>query len=329
MKHITICNAGTHIGIEHELLLIKEQKKPLVQYPLNRVRTISIAKKGVSVSSNLIISCAQRGIKVFYHNYTGRTVAVLSGSGLHADSRARVNQILFLQDVLKKGMLSQKIALGKIKNQRAVLLYFRKQSSSDETIKTLGQAAEKLKQTTTHLFDKKTNITDRDILMGIEGSCGRVYWDALRRAKLLPKSFSSREGRGSSEVTNSCLNYAYAILESYVQSTLLNAGLEIFEGFYHVPRPGKPSLVLDLMEEYRAWVCDRNIIKMRFELGKIDAMSTAIKRRVISSVNQTFDKRYRYKGKRMRLETILQRQCYRLAGEFCGKSSYRPYTFKW
>ena len=40
----------------------------------------------------------------------------------------------------------------------------------------------------------------------------------------------------------------------------MNAGLEPFAGFLHVDRSGKPSLVLDLMEEFRQPVVDRAIL---------------------------------------------------------------------
>ena len=81
--------------------------------------------------------------------------------------------------------------------------------------------------------------------MGIEGVCANLYWNALIRAGLMPDSFKYREGRGSRERANSALNYAYAILESYVWSALDNAGFELYEGMLHTDRPGKASLVLD------------------------------------------------------------------------------------
>jgi CRISPR-associated protein Cas1 len=45
-----------------------------------------------------------------------------------------------------------------------------------------------------------------------------------------------------------------------VWGAVVNAGLEPFAGFLHVDRPGKPSLVLDLIEEFRQPVVDRTVI---------------------------------------------------------------------
>ena len=91
--------------------------------------------------------------------------------------------------------------------------------------------------------------------MGYEGAAATLYWQALRTAGLVPETFLTREGRGSVEIVNAALNYGYAILQSYIWSALDNAGFELYAGFLHRRRPGKPSLVLDVMEEYRAMGC--------------------------------------------------------------------------
>jgi len=56
---------------------------------------------------------------------------------------------------------------------------------------------------------------------------------------------------------NSALNYGYGILYGQVWGAVMNAGFEPFAGFLHLDRPGKPSLVLDLIEEFRQPIVDR------------------------------------------------------------------------
>ena len=76
-------------------------------------------------------------------------------------------------------------------------------------------------------------------------------------------SLSPNEGRGSQEINNAMLNLGYAVLSSYILNAIINAGLEPYLGIMHGQRPGKMALVLDMMEEYRAWVVDRAVIKLR------------------------------------------------------------------
>jgi CRISPR-associated protein Cas1 len=69
---------------------------------------------------------------------------------------------------------------------------------------------------------------------------------------------------------NSALNYGYGILYTQVWGALMNAGLEPFAGFLHVDRPGKPSLVLDVIEEFRQPIVDRAVIAMLTKGVKIE-----------------------------------------------------------
>ncbi len=103
----------------------------------------------------------------------------------------------------------------------------------------------------------------RGELMGLEGTGGRLYWKQI--GNMLPdelgfegRSHYSRKRRP--DAVNAALNYGYGILTSHVWGAAMNAGLEPFAGFLHVDRSGKPSLVLDLMEEFRQPVVDRAIL---------------------------------------------------------------------
>jgi len=130
-------------------------------------------------------------------------------------------------------------------------------------------------------------------------------------------------------VTNAALNYGYSILEKFCWSALENAGLELYAGLLHVDRPGKPSLVLDFMEEYRAWVVDRNIIKLRARLGKETSLTPDLKTEIINGIDATMSAFITHRGKKVRLENIMQRQAYRLAGAMTDGKRYKSIRFKW
>ena len=121
----------------------------------------------------------------------------------------------------------------------------------------------------------------------------------------------------------------YSILEKFCWSALENAGLELYAGLLHVDRPGKPSLVLDFMEEYRAWVVDRNIIKLRARLGKETSLTPDLKTEIINGIDATMSAFITHRGKKVRLENIMQRQAYRLAGAMTDGKRYKSIRFKW
>lgn len=318
MKHLIISEFGTFIGLEAGRLVVKN-KEDKKYFPLNRLATVSIAKKGISFSSDLIEQFSLRGIKLFFLDFKGVAHSMLVGANQHAVVQARINQYNFIMN--NSLSLSLKLITAKIKNQRATLSYFNKHHKSDN----LQFAITEMKKVVTSIKNAKS-LND---VLGYEGYAASLYFEALARDRFLSDSFTNREGRGSQEIANSLLNFGYAILSSYILNAITNAGLEPYLGFLHQKRPGKMSLVLDLMEEYRAWVVDRAVIKLREQYKNQTSLDTKLKSALINEIQSTIAKRYFYRGKKIKLEHIIQRQVYRLSGEFAGDHHYKPYIFKW
>jgi CRISPR-associated protein Cas1 len=85
-------------------------------------------------------------------------------------------------------------------------------------------------------------------LLGKRGRSCKYLFDAIGCELLDDLNFSNRIGRGADDIVNSALNYGYAILTSFAWQSVINAGLEPFAGVLHTNRPGKPSLVLDIIK---------------------------------------------------------------------------------
>ena len=325
--HMTIMEYGQFIGVRSECLTVKENDT-VKEYPLNRLKSIQVAKRGVSFSADVVLACANRGIKFFLCDFRNEIVACLAGAHQHAVVRVRQKQFEFLSGE-QVARLAAMVIAGKIKNQRATLLYFKKYHRDKAEI--IDAAAESLKLIAREIATKPWPNYARwtDILLGLEGRAAAQYWRCLMAADLLSGDFDGRVGRRARDLGNQCLNFGYAILATYVWNALINAGLEPYAGFFHTPRAGKPSLVLDMMEEYRAWVVDRNVIKRRGELRGKSELTAAIKRRLIADIHKTFTTKYYYHRRKMRLESILQRQTYHLAGVFSGDRQYKNYRFRW
>ncbi len=327
MQHLTLTEYGQFIGIRSECLTVKEDGT-MKEYPLNRLKSIQVAKRGVSFSSDVIIACAHRGIKFFLSDFKNETVACLAGTQQHAVVRVRQKQFAYIESAAVP-QLAANVIYAKVRNQRATLLYFKKYHQ--DKVHSINITAEQLKNIAQQIKVKKWQNFARwaDILLGLEGQAANQYWQCLAKNRLLGESFQNRVGRQAQDISNKALNYGYAILTSYIWNALLNAGLEPYAGFFHTQRAGKPSLVLDMMEEYRAWVVDRTIIKHRSMLqGKTD-LSVNIKKQIITDIHKTFNKKYHYHRRKMRLESILQRQIYHLAGTFAGDKQYKSYRFRW
>ena len=177
--------------------------------------------------------------------------------------------------------------------------------------------------------DKAKYVQKFDALLGFEGASANAYFQALRKACFFSSSFEKREGRGSREINNSMLNLGYAVLSSYILNAIVNAGLEPYLGIMHGERPGRMALVLDIMEEYRAWIVDRAVIKLRFQSEGKKYLDSELKKNLITEIQTNCSKKHLYRAKKHKLEHIIQRQIYRLCGHFYGEQKYKPYLFKW
>lgn len=306
--------------------MVREDDHVTAELPLSRLGTVTIAKSGVAFSSDFVREAAVRGIRLFFLDFRGAVIACLCGTAQHATVSVRRAQLTLAEPA--RHVLSIAFVSGKLGNQRALLRYFAKhhEKNGDGPLTTAAKRLQSLRATVRQLpFDPQWESQ----LLGLEGQGSALYFGALKEAGLFPESFVRREGRGSREVTNAALNLGYSILLARVWSCLLNAGLECHAGIYHSDRPGKPSLVLDAMEEHRPFVVDRVVVAMRAQLDADPSFGSELRRKVIARVHEALDRRVPHRGRRLRVETIIQRQAYRLAGAICGGSAYRPVQYPW
>jgi len=112
------------------------------------------------------------------------------------------------------------------------------------------------------------NATSLANLLGIEGNAAKSYFagfplmvpDSRREDGAMGFEFVNRNRRPPSDPINALLSYAYALLTKEVMVACWSAGLDPHLGFYHQAKYGKPSLALDLMEEFRPIIADSTVI---------------------------------------------------------------------
>jgi CRISPR-associated protein Cas1 len=164
--------------------------------------------------------------------------------------------------------LARAFAVGKLLNQAALLKYMAKyrQQVAPETYEMAREAAFRLEHVARRVEEVDGPAADdiRVAVMNLEAQGARHYWTAARHLVTLPPTVEwlARETRGAADLVNQCLNYGYGILYAQVERAVLLAGLDPYAGFLHEDRPGKPSLVLDLVEEFRAQSVDRCVFAL-------------------------------------------------------------------
>lgn len=307
-----------------------------IELPLFRIGEIVVASHGVSVSADLIEACCERGIRLSFLNRSGKPYAMLSSPMLTATVITRREQLAAYGD--ERGVeLARAIVRGKLANQAALLKYFGKYLKTADAdgfdrlskiVKALVSGRSRAAKVAAARIDDA-----REALLSIEGLAGRSYWSGVRILLSEGARFESREHRGAPDPVNSALNYGYGILYTQVWGAVMNAGLEPFAGFLHVDRPGKPSLVLDLVEEFRQPVIDRAVIAA---LNKGTAIETregmltdTSRRTVAASVLERLEAEVNFRGQRHKLKSVVQIQARNVASFLRGGDRYRAFSFKW
>jgi CRISPR-associated protein Cas1 len=307
-----------------------------VELPFFRISEIVVASRGVTISSDLIEECCDRGIRICFLSSGGQPFAMLSSPMLTATVQTRREQMSAYGDA--RGLeLARAIVLGKLKNQANLLKYFGKyqKDAAPDTFKALGDCVRGLVRLCREVRKVSGARVDdsRAALMAIEGASGRLYWAGVRALIGERTGFSNREHRGATDCVNCALNYGYGILYSQVWGALMNAGLEPFAGFLHVDRPGKPSLVLDLIEEFRQPIVDRAVIALAGKGVALEMQAGMLaeqaRQTVAGAVLERLDSEVAFRGRRHLVRSVMQIQARRVASFLRGEGSYRPFSFKW
>lgn len=111
-----------------------------------------------------------------------------------------------------------------------------------------------------HLLAMLPDCTTRDEAMGLEGAAAREYFAALGHILPADLGFTGRNRQPPLDTVNAALSYGYAIILAEAVSALCAAGLDPAIGLFHAEQDNRPSLALDLMEEFRPLVIDQVVV---------------------------------------------------------------------
>lgn len=330
---LLVSGFGLYVGKKSERIVVRKNGKVCAQVPFLKAQEVVIASRGVSFSSDLLEELCARGIRVACMSANGRPVALVTSPLLTATVETRRKQFAAAGNEIGAEFCRWVVA-GKLRNQEKLLRYFGK-SREGEQKKELEATAAALKRLRAEALKAEGGSPDavRPKLLGLEGTGGRLYWERI--GDMLPQElgFEGRRHRGPGDAVNAALNYGYGILYGHVWGAAMNAGLEPFAGFMHVDRSGKPSMVLDLVEEFRQPVVDRAILtwlnkggRLSLSKGMLDSDSREnVAARVLLRLNAA----ERHRGKSHEVRSIIQMQARMAASAMRGTRTYRPFAFQW
>jgi len=314
---------GSYLGMSKNSLTVKVKGKVVAKIPKKQCEQIIIAGKAISISSNMVYLCVQEGIAIDFVD--GRDTPFAS---LLSSKNAYAKMSLMQLEMIEKNkslFLAKKFIQGKAKNQLNYLKYLDRYH--DDVAKKIEMIEEKLKLN----IKSATTVSQ---LMGYEGEISSLYWQSLVTILQEKSNFHGRTTRGAKDLVNVSLNYGYAILYARIQNALLKAGLALHISFLHSLQDGKPTLVYDFIEEFRAFVVDRAVISMinKNEPLKVNEQGVLSKKSsylIVQNVKERLGTYTKYKKASKKVETIIQEQAYLLARHVRGEEKYKPFIGKY
>lgn len=347
IQNLIVEEFGAFISKHSERLIVSKGDEKLAQAPLLHLETVLIANRGVSISADAVRECAERGIPIHFVSGTGNAYASIYSAGLTGTVLTRRAQLEAFR--APRGLqLALSLAQGKLTNQAHLLKYMSKyrKETAPAVYENLRAAAERVLE---HAAELRAMLTRAEVIagtratiddwrfeiLGIEGRGAQTYWEAVKQVLPGELGWEGREGRGARDPVNAALNYGYGILYGQVERALVLAGLDPYAGFTHVDRPGKPSLTLDAIEEFRAPVVDRTIFGMankgfKFERDEKGYLLETTRHTLAEKVLERLESAELFEKKSFALRLILQQQMRHMATFLRGeRDAYEPFVMSW
>lgn len=264
-KHLNtlyITSDDAYIRKERETFVVELNGKKALQAPIHSIENI-VCFGFKPLTPALMAFCAENNVGVSFLSETGRFLARVYGAQ-KGNVLLRKAQYAIADSEPESLRIAQPIVAAKVANYRNLLLRH-KRNHPDECPDEVVSAAVALGERLISI----QNTESLDELRGYEGDCAQIYFGVLSHLIVAQQddfAFRRRSKRPPLDPANALLSFLYAILVNDVRSALETTGLDPQVGFLHQIRSGRPSLALDLMEEFRANLGDRvmlNLINLR------------------------------------------------------------------
>jgi CRISPR-associated endonuclease Cas1 len=319
--HVT--TPGVFIGVGKNRFIVKERGKVTHSIPKAQIERIIINANGVSLSSSVVEACSKAKIPIDFIDYKHTPYAsLMTQDAPLPQTTIRQYEIFFSGEGL---YLAKEFIEGKAKNQINYLKYLNRYH------KTLDAIILKMEKS---LKTMKKEAKKPAEVMGYEGTISASYWQGLHMVVDPSWGFTARVTKGARDTVNSALNYAYAILYGKIQESLVRSGLSLYVSYLHVPDTGKPALVYDMIEEFRAFVVDRTIITMLNrnepirvdETGKLTALA---RKKIAENVFERLGSYTTWKKESRKISNIIQYQSYLLSRHIHSEDKYAAFIGKY
>jgi CRISPR-associated protein Cas1 len=331
---VYISEQGSTIHINSERLLIKKKGKTIEVLLAKYIDQIVIMGN-IQLSTQTIRFLLDRKIDTVFTSlsgkYTGRLVAELG-----KNIQLRKIQLISLNNLQNRLKLAKGVVYAKAYNSRQLLRKFNYIRKSINISKKLNLITAQMKNIE---FAKSI-----DELMGLEGIISSDYFSCFDEIILNEHlKFKKRTRRPPKNEFNALLSFGYTLLLNTVRTAVNIVGLDPYFGALHSESYGRPSIVLDIMEEFRSIIVDyvalsavnkSMISKTDFILDEDDELPVKLsvdgRKKYIRLIEKRLNEKiyFEIKKKKMTFKDIIRYQSYKFAKSIIENKNYEGFLLK-
>jgi len=338
---LVINSFGVFLGKKGERFVIRDASGRRDEVNAADVEEIHLANPGAAISVSAVRLALRHGALIVYGRRDGWPLGFTVPAVLTGTIKTRREQYRAYND-FRGVQLAKSFARAKMFNQAAMLRMLAKnrKNRDPETATRLYGKADKILEFSREIEMVIGDRIDlvRETIVNREAEGARLYWSSI--ASLLPHElgFRGRVTKGAEDPFNMLLNYGYkAVLFTEVWKAVFYAGLDPYAGYLHTDRSGRPSLVLDLMEEFRQEAVDRVILGLVIKgqlkagtvVGRDGKLDKNVSMLVFKALNEKMDDYISYGERKLRLRDAITLQARTVSRYLLGDiPDYIPYTIK-
>lgn len=259
LNSLYIVTPDRYLSLDGENVVINADHTEIGRLPLHNIDSITVFG-GAGASPALMGKCGEYGKQIVFLSRSGRFLSRCEGK-TSGNVLLRREQYRTADDEKRSLEISRLMIAGKIYNSRYVL----NRALRDHALRLDTEEFSRRAEYLTGSIDAAYNADSAEELRGIEGQAAQMYFSAFDDMILQQKEdfrFTVRSKRPPLDNVNALLSLTYSMATGMCISALESVGLDPYVGFLHTDRPGRASLALDMVEEFRAVLCDRFVLTL-------------------------------------------------------------------
>jgi CRISPR-associated protein Cas1 len=260
LNTLYVTTQKSYLFKEGESVVVRVEEQNRLRLPIHTLGGI-VTFGAVSMSPYLMHHCAANSVTISCLSEHGRFLARVEGP-VAGNVLLRRAQYRMADSDEQAAAVATHLLIGKLANTRNVI----RRALRDHAEKGNAEELQRAERRFTKQIEKlRRDRFPVEQVRGLEGDAAATYFGVFSHLVTVQDeafAFSGRNRRPPMDPVNSLLSYLYVLLTHDCRSALEGVGLDPAVGYLHAVRPGRPSLALDLMEEFRAFLADRLVLSL-------------------------------------------------------------------